>query len=1312
MFSRFFIDRPIFAAVVSIVITLAGVLACVNLPVAQYPEISPPAVSVSINYPGASAQVVADTVAAPIEQQVNGVPGMLYMSSQSGNDGSYSLTVTFEIGTDLNTALVMVQNRVMLAMPQLPSEVQLQGITIRKRTPDILQVISFTSPKGRYDTLYMSNFATIQVRDELLRLEGVSDINIFGERDYSMRAWLDPQKLSSLNITAIDVANAVRAQNIEAAPGQLGSPPAGRERSFQFPLDTRGRLITTDEFGDIIIKAGRSSRPPGLIPTTSTSTVPRQTSTIGTVGGAFTSGAATNTGTLGNASANTDPNVNPLGLTDPSLSTGSTGTSSSGGATGSSTGMSGSSGVSSTGYAGLTLSPSGSSNPTGSSGLLAPGPATTGPATLTMSSSLNAPSSSNGTTATASSTATDNAAGLMAGTPLSIAQSDFNAPGGGGTTNPSTTGGTVGANALSGGTLDGGPTPSSGVIRLRDVARLQLGSQTYTNGATFDGKPAVGLAIHLLPGANSLDVADRVRAKMIELEPRFPEDLTYNIAYDTTPYIRESIQDVETTLFEAIGLVAIVVLVFLQNWRAAIIPLVAVPVAILGTFAVMLALGFTINNISLFGLVLAIGIVVDDAIVVVENVERWLEQGYAPKEAAYKAMGEVTGPVIAIALVLCAVFVPCAFVGGVTGQFYRQFAVTITASTVFSALNSLTLSPALAAILMRKREDRDYVTIVLNLVLGWFFWLFNRVFSFSTNLYVRLVGWLVRLSLIVLIVYVGLLAATVWTFKKAPTGFVPEQDQGRLIVSIQLPDSASMERTEKIMAEVDQIALSTPGVQHTASAVGMSLLMSANSSNFGTVFLILAPFSERQRPDLTADAIMAKLRKEFATRIRDADIKVFGAPPVPGLSVASGFKVMVEDRGGMGSAELQKQTDRMVSGLQKSPSVVGVLTQFRSKTPQLFLDLDRTKSQALGVPFNDVNQTMQIYLGSLYVTSFNEFGRHWQVTLQAEGRYRTRPSDVNLLQVRNQWGEMVPLGTLVRLRDINGPVSVTRYNLYQAAAISGAVPPDVSSGEAINAVDATAEGTLPRSMAIEWTELMYLQLRAGNTAIYVFILAVVFVFLALAALYESWALPLAVILVVPMCLLCSVGGVLIAHKSVDIFVQIGLIVLVGLACKNAILIVEFAEVLHHEGKPRHEAAVEASRLRIRPILMTSFAFILGVVPLVVASGAGAEMRRSLGIAVFSGMLGVTVFGIFLTPVFFDLIQRAVDAKALATKLTRFGGAAFLGALLGVTTAYMLAGLEIGTHPWAEIIGGVIGAVLAVAVPPAWRWVKRQVKWER
>ncbi|VTR94203.1 rnd transporter : Cation/multidrug efflux pump OS=Singulisphaera acidiphila (strain ATCC BAA-1392 / DSM 18658 / VKM B-2454 / MOB10) GN=Sinac_7474 PE=4 SV=1: ACR_tran: ACR_tran [Gemmata massiliana] len=1301
MFSRFFIDRPIFASVLSIVITLAGVLALLNLPVAQYPEISPPSISVSISYPGASAQVVADTVAAPIEQQVNGVEGMLYMSSQSGNDGSYSLSVTFEIGTDLNTALVMVQNRVMLAMPQLPSEVQLQGITIRKKTPDILQVISFYSPDDRYDIIYMSNFATVNVRDELLRIDGVSDINVFGQRDYSMRAWLNPQKLAARGLTATDVAASVRAQNKEAAPGQIGLPPTLGGRAFQLTLDTRGRLVAEDEFGDIIIKAGRASRPQALVASASTGSGARS---AGTLGGGFTGGAATNTGTLGDA-----PNLSAIFPTTTSA-TSSTNSSST---------------PATFSFPSYVTNSFPGSSATGSA-TLATGPATTGPA-LSMSSSAGASGATSSTdpTGTTTSDMTDNGSGMSANSPLGTAMPGMSSSAGATRTAP-VTGGTVGTSALNGGSLDGGTTPSAAIVRLRDVARLELGSQSYTNGATFDGKPSVGLAIHLLPGANALDVAERVRMKMDELKGRFPDGIEYQIAYDTTPFIRESIQDVVQTLFEAIALVALVVLLFLQNWRAAVIPLVAVPVAIMGTFAVMLVLGFTVNNISLFGLVLAIGIVVDDAIVVVENVERWLEQGLEPREAAYKAMEEVTGPVVAIALVLCAVFVPCAFVGGITGQFYRQFAVTITASTVFSALNSLTLSPALAAILLKGKREKEkgktligtvfsFLAIPFSFLLFPFSLiarLFNRGFEFGTRMYTAMVGWLLRLSLIVLVLYGGLLVATYWVFQKAPTGFVPDQDQGRLIVSIQLPDSASLERTQEIMARVDQLALNTPGVQHTASAAGMSLLMSANSSNFGTVFLILDPFEKRQRPDLTADAIMAKLRKDFAREIRDADVKIFGAAPVPGLSVASGFKVMVQDRGGIGLAELQKQTDAVVGKLQPNPATVGVLTQFRSKTPQLYLDVDRTKAQALGVPLNDVNQAMQIYLGSLYASSFNEFGRHWQVTLQAEGRYRTRIEDVNLLQVRNKWGEMVPLGTLVQLREINGPVSVTRYNLYTSAAVSGNVPPSVSSGEAINAVNAAAEQTLPRSMSIEWTELMYLQLRAGNTAIYVFALAVVFVFLALAALYESWALPLAVILVVPLCLLCSIGGVLIAHKAVDVFVQIGLVVLVGLACKNAILIVEFAEVLHREGKPRREAALEASRLRIRPILMTSLAFILGVLPLVVASGAGAEMRRSLGIAVFSGMLGVTLFGVFLTPVFFDLIQRGVDSKVFSETLSRGLGAGVLGALLGYTVAHVLVGLELARSPWAEIAGGVSGAVLANVIPPAWRWIKGHVKWER
>ncbi|HEV3439921.1 MAG TPA: efflux RND transporter permease subunit [Gemmata sp.] len=1255
MISKFFIDRPIFATVLSVLITLAGSLALLALPIAQYPEISPPSVQVSITYPGASAQVVADTVAAPIEQQVNGVEGMLYMSSQSGNDGSYTLSVTFEIGTDLNTALVMVQNRIALAMPQLPSEVQLQGITIRKKTPDILQVISFFSD-GRYDDLYLSNYATINIRDELLRVDGVSDINYFGERDYSIRIWLDPQKLAARNITAMDVNAAVKAQNLQVAPGQIGQSPTDQRRSFQFVTDTLGRLNQTGQFAEIVIKAGAASLNPALLP--STGSTGSGTTPTGTGPTNLAVSDLTGTATAGTSTST------------PSTTSGSTSTPST------------SAPSSSSGTAIYTFGTSSSSGAPGTTG----GGTTGGPGTAGGAVSEATGSNVSGSTSMTSG---------MTGSSMTSS-----ADGGGGGSTTVTTSGMVGPDSLAGGSLANGPWPVPGIVRLKDIAELELGAQSYTNSATFDDKPAVGLAIHLLPGANALDVADRVRAKMEELKAHFPDGMKYEIAYDTTPFIRESIDDVVMTLFEAIGLVALVVLVFLQNWRAAIIPLCAVPVAILGTFSVMLALGFTLNNISLFGLVLAIGIVVDDAIVVVENVERWLEKGLTPKEAAYKAMEEVTGPVIAIALVLCAVFVPCAFVGGITGQFFKQFAITITASTVFSAINSLTLSPALAAILMRPHSRRDIITKVLDLVLGWFFKLFNKGFEAGTSAYAWIIGRLLRVSLVVVIVYAGLLALTVWVFIKAPTGFVPDQDQGRLIISIQLPDSASLERSQEMIAQVERICLETPGIAHTTAAGGMSLLMSANSSNFGTVFVILKPFADRQKPELTSDAIMATLRNKF-TKIGDADVKVFGAAPVPGLSVASGFKIMVEDRGGMGLAPLQEQTDALVASLQKQPSVAGVLTQFRSKTPQLFMDADRIKCQALGVALNDVNQTMQIDLGSSYVNSFNEFGRYWQVTAQAKGQFRFKSDQVGLLEVRNNNGDMVPLSTLVQLKEINGPVSVTRYNLYVAAAISGTVPPDVSSGDAIAAVDTTAEKTLPRAMATEWTELMFLQLRAGNTALYVFILAVVFVFLALAALYESWAMPLAVIMVVPMCMLCSVSGVQMSGKSVDIFVQIGLVVLVGLACKNAILIVEFASALRTEGKPRDEAAVEASRLRLRPILMTSFAFILGVLPLVFASGAGAEMRRSLGIAVFSGMLGVTLFGIFLTPVFFALIQRTVDSRFFSVSSARWGGSALLGGGVGAGICFLLARVMQYEIFWPTIAGGLIGAASALLIPAFW-----------
>jgi multidrug efflux pump len=1244
--SHFFIDRPIFAAVVSIVITLAGLLAMIWLPIAQYPEITPPSVQVSISYPGASAPVVADTVAAPIEEQVNGVENMLYMSSQAGNDGSYTLSVTFEVGTDLNTALVMVQNRVTLAMPQLPTDVQMQGITIKKKTPDILCVVSLFSPDGRYNDLYLSNYAYIYLRDELFRVDGVSDINIFGERDYSIRCWLDPQKMASCSITGTDVANAIQGQNIEAVAGQLGEPPARRAQTFELPLDTLGRLKEPEQFGDIIIKVGG-----------------RRASSSASA--ASSSSSATSSGTVGAGTLNG-------GQMSSTVSGGT-----------SDTGASISSMPSST--SSMTTVGSGPANTTNS------GPA--GSVTTSTTSS----SSSSTTTGSTSSSSNNGTTSPSSGTLGRIG------------TSSTTGGGVLGSSAVSGGPVGGGTTGAPvgsglpgiapGIVRLRDVARIERGALSYANACTFDQHPSVGLAIHQLPGTNALNVADRVREKMEDLKSRFPDGVDYDIAYDTTPFIRESVEDVVYTLLEAIVLVAVVVLVFLQNWRAALIPLVAVPVAIIGTFSVMAAVGFSLNNISLFGLVLAIGIVVDDAIVVVENVERWLERGEQPREAARKAMDEVTGPIIAVALVLCAVFVPCAFISGITGRFFRQFAVTIAVSTVFSACNSLTLSPALAAILLRPHSARrDPLTWLIDATLGWFFRLFNWVFNGGIHGYSRVVGWLLHGSLVVVLVYGGLMFLTYWVFERAPAGFVPDQDQGRIIVSIQLPDSASLQRTMATTAQVEKIAHEIPGVSHTITASGMSLVNSVNSSNFSTMFVVLDPFPKRKAPGLTANAIMARMRHEFDRRIKDGLVTVFGAPPIPGLSVASGFKIMVEDRSGLGLPFLQKETDAMVEKLQNDPNVVGALTQFRSNTPQLYLDIDRTKAQSLGVSIDDVTQTMQIFLGSLYVNSYNDFGRYWQVTLQAEGKYRARVADVNLLEVRNQQGQMVPLGTLVNLRDVSGPVSVTRYNLYTAAPIIGNVRPGISTGEAIADIDRVAEQTLPRAMSTEWTELMYLQIQAGDTTLYVFFLAVLLAFLVLAALYESWALPLAVILVVPLCLLCSVGGVLFTHNAVDIFVQIGLVVLVGLACKNAILIVEFAHHERQQGKPRFEATVDASQLRLRPILMTSLAFILGVVPLVIATGAGAEMRRSLGTAVFSGMLGVTVFGIFLTPVFFYVIQGLSETRLLSAATTKWAGSLLLGALLGLAIAYLLR--KVGALPWLWALpaGALIGAVAGLLIP--------------
>jgi multidrug efflux pump len=1259
MISFFFIDRPIFAAVLSIVITLAGGLALLWLPIAQYPQITPPSVQVSITYPGASAQVVADTVAAPIEEQVNGVENMLYMSSQCGNDGSYTLTVTFSIGTNLNTALVMVQNRVMLAQPQLPTEVQMEGITIRKKTPDILCVVSLTSPDKRYDDIYLSNYAYINLRDELLRVDGVSDINIFGERDFSIRAWLDPQKMAAYSITAQDVANAIMGQNIQAVAGQVGQPPARRSQTKELPIDTLGRLQTPEQFGDIIVKVGQGNEQNTSAQSSASASSSPDMSTGGVVGASSLSGGMMGMTTNSNATTSSTPS------TTTTSSTGSTSTSP------------------------------------------IPTSAVTGPATTTTtqggvaSITINSPNGSSGSSTSPSS------GGMSNGTSGGMGGSIFNGTSSNGPIATSAPGMSPGG--ISG--SPGIPRVSTSYVRLSEIGRVEIGAASYTTASTFDMQPTVGLAIHQLPEANALSTADRVRQTMEELKGRFPDGVDYNISYDTTPFIRDSVWDVVQTLFEAVCLVAVVVLVFLQSWRSTLIPLIAVPVAIIGTFSVMAglsaigtrytlpSLSFSLNNISLFGLVLAIGIVVDDAIVVVENVERWLEQGLDPREAARRAMNEVTGPIIAVALVLCAVFVPCAFIGGVTGQFFRQFAVTIAASTLFSTFNSLTLSPALAAILLKPHGQRgDPVTRLFNILLGWFFWLFNAVFGAGLKAYGWSVGWLLRGSLVVLVIYAALLVLTGWVFKTAPSGFVPEQDQGRLIVSIQLPDSASLQRTMRTTVEVEKIAHEIPGVYHTLSVSGMSLVNSLNSSNFATLFIILEPFQQRKSPDKTADAIMARLSQECRRRIKDGDVAVFGAPPIPGLSVASGFKIMVEDRSGIGLPALQKQTDAMVAKLHGNPSVIGAQTQFRSNTPQLYLDVDRVKVQSLGVSLGDVDQTMQGFLGSTYVNTFNAFGRYWQVNIQADGNFRSRVSDVNLLQVRNQQSEMVPLGTLVHMRDIAGPVSVMRYNLYTAAPITGSIRPGVSSGDAIGAIDGVAEETLSRTMGTEWTELMFLQIKAGETAFYVFLLAVLLAFLVLAALYESWALPLAVILVVPLCLLCSVGGVLLSHNAVDIFVQIGLVVLVGLACKNAILIVEFAHHLRGEGHDRFAATMEASKLRLRPILMTSLAFILGVMPLVIATGAGAEMRQSLGMAVFSGMVGVTLFGIFLTPVFFYVIQWFSETRLLSSAAMLWIGSAVAGAALGLAFVYLFMQVGLRMPSWMLAAGGCAGALLGLLIP--------------
>jgi multidrug efflux pump len=1037
-FSHFFIERPIFAMVISIVMVIAGMLAYLGLPTAQYPEIAPPTIQVTASYPGADPKVVAETVATPIEEQVNGVENMLYMSSQSTADGAMTLTVTFSLGTDLDIAQVLVQNRVQIANPQLPQTVRSLGVTVQKQSPDLMMVVHLLSPKGTYDQAYMSNYAFLQIRDVLSRLKGVGNVNVFGAREYSMRVWLDPNKMYARNLTSDDIVSAIQAQNIQVAAGRLGAEPAPPGTELQLTLNTQGRLITPDQFGQIIVKRG-----------------------------------------------------------------------------------------------------------------------------------------------------------------------DFGQ-----------------------------------IVYLADVGRIELGAKDYNISSYLDGKPAVALAIFQLPGSNAVATAHAVRATMKQLSQSFPHDLEYTIVYDPTQFIEQSVEAVIHTLFEAVILVLIVVLVFLQTWRATIIPLLAVPVSLIGTFAVMAAFGFSLNNLSLFGLVLAIGIVVDDAIVVVEAVEHNIELGMPPKEATEKAMDQVGGAVVAIAIVLSAVFIPTAFISGITGQFYRQFALTIAVSTLISAFNSLTLSPALAGLLLKPRDTKkDLLTRLFDVVLGWFFRLFNRTFSAGVNGYTRVVRRLLRLSVIVLLVYVGLLVLTGWEFDKVPGGFIPTQDQGYLIAFAQLPDGASLQRSEGVRKEMSEIARKIPGVIHTVEFTGYSGLDGTNRNNTVTAFLALAPFEERVKdPRLSGPAITAAVRPKFA-QIQDARVLVFPPPPVRGIGNAGGFKMQVQDRRGAGLPALQAATDLLIAKGSSGHGLVGLFTSFRSQVPQLYLDIDRRKAETLDVSLNSVFDSLQAYLGSTYVNDFNFLNRTDQVNIQGDAPFRVDPSSIGQLYTRNNKNQMVPLGTLLDIREINGPDKVMHYNIYPSAEISGSTLPGVSSGQAIQVMEQVAKENLPSQFGFEWTELTLQQILAGNSSVYIFPLCVLFVFLVLAAQYESWSLPLAIILIVPMCLFAAISGVFLRSMDNNIFTQIGFVVLVGLACKNAILIVEFAKQQMDAGHDRMDSAVEAARLRLRPILMTSFAFTLGVLPLVVAVGPGAEMRQAIGTAVFSGMIGVTLFGIFLTPVFFSVIMK-------------------------------------------------------------------------
>lgn len=1041
--SKFFIDRPIFAGVLSILVLLAGLLAMFQLPISEYPEVVPPSVVVRAQYPGANPKVIAETVASPLEESINGVEDMLYMQSQANSDGNLTLTVNFKLGVDPDKAQQLVQNRVSQALPRLPPDVQRLGVTTAKSSPTLTLVVHLISPNDRYDITYLRNYAILNVKDRLARITGVGEVTVWGSGNYSMRVWLDPQKVAQRGMTASEVVAAIREQNVQVAAGVIGASPTQGDVPLQLNVNARGRLQSEEEFRDIILKT----------------------------------------------------------------------------------------------------------------------------------------------------------------------------------------------------------SPDGAVTHLSDVARVELDAQEYGLRSLLDNKQAVGMGIMQSPGANALDVSSKVRAAMTELAQDFPPGVEYRIEYDPTQFVRSSIEAVVHTLLEAIALVVLVVILFLQTWRASIIPLLAVPVSIVGTFALLLVFGYSINALSLFGMVLAIGIVVDDAIVVVENVERNIAAGLSPRDATYRAMREVSGPIIAIALTLCAVFVPLAFMTGLTGQFYKQFAMTIAISTVISAFNSLTLSPALSALLLKSHHDKqDWLTRGMNRVFGRFFNWFNNMFGRASESYGTGVSSVIRRKAGAMGVYAVLVAATIGVSYLVPGGFVPAQDKQYLIGFTQLPNGASLDRTEAVIRRMSDIALKEPGVQSAIAFPGLSINGFTNSSSAGIVFVTLKPFEERKGAELSGNAIAASLNQKFAA-IPESFIAVFPPPPVMGLGTLGGFKLQLEDRAALGYAELDKAKQAFLEKARQTPELGPAFSSYEINVPQLDVDLDRVKAKQLGVPVTEVFDTMQIYLGSMYVNDFNRFGRVFQVRAQADAPFRAHADDILQLKTRNAAGDMVPLSSLVTVKQTFGPEMVVRYNGYTAADINGGPAPGYSSDQAQAAAERVAAETLPRGVKFEWTDLTYQQILAGNAGLWVFPISVLLVFLVLAALYESLTLPLAVILIVPMSILAALTGVYLTGNDNNIFTQIGLMVLVGLSAKNAILIVEFARELEMSGRTPLEAAIEASRLRLRPILMTSIAFIMGVVPLVLSSGAGSEMRHAMGVAVFFGMLGVTLFGLFLTPVFYVLL-RSLGGKPL------------------------------------------------------------------